>query len=52
MTSPIVRLLAGLVAGSLTVLLIDQLVWPGTLVHGLVGVAAASATLASAQRKA
>jgi hypothetical protein len=46
MNSRIVRLLAGLAAGALTVFLIDRFVWPGTLQPGLIGVISAVAVLA------
>ncbi len=50
MNPRIARLLAGLVAGSLTVLLIDRLLWPGTFQSGLVGVVAAVAVLSLTSR--
>lgn len=45
------RLLAGLAVGVLTVFLVDRFLLPGTLVHGIVGVVAAIAVLAFANRK-
>lgn len=38
---PIARIVLGLVAGLLTVFLIDRFVWPGTLWQGAIGVAVA-----------
>lgn len=45
MTARVIRLGAGLVAGGMTVLAIDRLLWPGTLADGMVGVVAAGAVL-------
>ncbi|MEI9899341.1 MAG: hypothetical protein WDN31_03535 [Hyphomicrobium sp.] len=45
---PIARSLLGLAAGILAVFLIDRFVWPGTLIHGTVGVIVASAVTALA----
>lgn len=51
MDSRIVRLLAGLAAGGLTVFLIDRFIWPGTFQGGFIGVVAAVAVLALMPRK-
>jgi hypothetical protein len=42
---PIASSIAGLVAGLLTVLVIDRFLWPGTFVHGAVGVIVAVVVL-------
>lgn len=39
------RSVLGLAAGLLTVFLIDTLVWPGTFMHGAIGVVVAVAVL-------
>jgi hypothetical protein len=46
---PIARLALGLAAGAAVVFLIDRLVWPGTLVPGLIGVVCAVVVLSFAQ---
>ena len=38
---PIARIVLGLLAGLIVAFLIDRYVWPGTFVHGAVGVVAA-----------
>jgi hypothetical protein len=43
---PIARSALGLAAGLLTVFLIDRFVWPGTLLHGAIGVVVAVIVLA------
>lgn len=48
----IARPLIGLMAGALTVVLVDRFLLPGTLVDGFVGVVAASVVLAFVNRKA
>jgi hypothetical protein len=40
---PIARIVAGLIAGLLTVILIDRFLWPGSLLHGAIGVITAVA---------
>ena len=49
---PIARIVLGLVAGLLTVFLIDRFVWPGTLQPGVIGVIVAVAVLALTNRRA
>ena len=48
---PLLRPLVGFVAGAIVVFLIDRFVWPGTLVPGIIGVAAATAVLAFTKRQ-
>lgn len=43
---PIARIVLGLVAGLLTVFLLDRFLWPGTLQAGAVGVVVAVVVLA------
>jgi hypothetical protein len=43
---PLARSLLGLAAGLLTVFLIDTFVWPGTFMHGAIGVVVAVLVLA------
>lgn len=49
--SPLARIVAGLVAGLLTVFLIDRFVWPGTLMPGAIGVIVAMIVLAPLGRR-
>lgn len=48
---PVARIVAGLVAGLLTVFLIDRFVWPGTLMPGAIGVIVAMIVLAPLGRR-
>lgn len=50
MDSRIARPLIGLIAGTFAVLVVDRFLFPGTLVHGFIGVLAASAALAFVNR--
>ena len=43
---PIARSLLGLAAGLLTIFPIDRFVWPGTFLHGAIGVVVAVVVLA------
>jgi hypothetical protein len=49
---PIARSLLGPVAGIVTVFLVDRFIWPGTLLHGIVGVVVAVAVIALANWRA
>lgn len=50
MNSRLLRLLAGLIAGGLTVFVIDRFFLPGTLQPGLIGVVVAVAVLSFATK--
>ena len=52
MNNRIVRLIAGLVAGGVTVVLVDQFLLPGTLLPGLVSVVSAVTVLSLATHDA
>lgn len=52
MTPRLSRLIAGIAAGSLTAVLIDQFVLPGTLMPGLIGAFTAATVLSLANSKA
>ncbi len=52
MNSRLFRLIAGIAAGSLTAVLIDHFVLPGTLIPGLIGAFTAATVLTFASRSA
>ncbi len=45
------KAMAGLMAGSITVVLVDRFLWPGTMLAGMIGVITAVAVVSLMPRK-